>query len=82
MSAQHLGVIWERVRKAAGVQGATPHSVRHTIASRHIAEAPAAVAAYLGHDPVVMLRTYSHPSLQQTAFIAEAADRIAAQTPS
>lgn len=78
LSAQHVRTIWNRVCKTAGVEGATPHSARHTIASRHITESPAAVAAYLGHDPVVLLRTYTHPTLQATQFIADAADRLAA----
>ena len=53
---------WKRIRERAGV-ACTPYDLRHTFASRRIAEGASVVevAAEMGHaDPALTLRRYAH----------------------
>lgn len=51
----------------AGLKGVVPYDLRHTFASRLIAEGrnPVEVAVQLGHSPIQTLKTYAHEFEQQ-----------------
>lgn len=58
----HIGHIWRKAVRKAGLEGVVFHQLRHTAASLLIARglSVVAVARYLGHSPAVCLRTYAH----------------------
>ena len=58
----HIGHIWRKATRMAGLEGVVFHQLRHTAASLLIGKGLSvpAVARYLGHSPAVCLRTYSH----------------------
>jgi len=55
--------LWTKLCTAAGVQAVTLHGARHSsvTAMRKAGVPDDVVAAWHGHDEVVMRRTYSHP---------------------
>jgi integrase len=59
--------MWRAHCKAAGVQAVTLHGARHTsvTAMRKAGVPDDVVAAWHGHDEVVMRRTYSHPDAER-----------------
>jgi integrase len=61
----NLRRVMRRLARAAGLPAelaVSPHALRHTVATLNLTagQPPALVAATLGHDPAVLLRTYSH----------------------
>ena len=59
---QRFGVVWDQLRRRAGLPGARFHDTRHTYASVLLSGgvSVAAAAEYLGHSPAELLRTYAH----------------------
>lgn len=73
--------IWYTVKKyarAAGVEGVSPHTFRHTVATRLVRDPQVdlvTAATYLGHRRLDTTARYSQPSEED---LAEAAERLAA----
>ena len=59
--------MWRQHCEAAGVRPVTLHGARHTsvTAMRKAGVPDDVVAAWHGHDKVVMRRTYSHPDAER-----------------
>jgi integrase len=81
---QRFGVIWDQLRRRAGLPRARFHDTRHTFASVLLSGgvSVAAAADYLGHSPAELLRTYAHMmpadherarSVVESAFTGDAA---------
>jgi integrase len=62
MRRQRFGVMWDQLRRRAGLPQARFHDTRHTYASTLLSGgvSVAAAADYLGHSPAVLLSTYAH----------------------
>jgi integrase len=67
----------QRAMRDAGVKVIRPHDVRHTFATLALAAGTPVheVAAWLGHDPAVCLRTYAHAIPSRLAGVASAVRR-------
>jgi site-specific recombinase XerD len=54
--------VWGALRRLAELDNVKYHTLRHTYASTLLSGgvSVAAAADYLGHSPVVLLRTYAH----------------------
>jgi integrase len=59
---QRFGVVWDQLRRRAGLPQARFHDTRHTFASMLLSGGVSVPAAgeYLGHSPGELLRTYAH----------------------
>lgn len=55
-------MVWDQLRRRAGLPEARFHDTRHTYASVLLSGgvSVAAAAEYLGHSPAELLRTYAH----------------------
>lgn len=59
---QRFGQVWRQVRRRADLPAARFHNTRHTFAAVLLSGAVsvAAVAEYMGHRPVTLLKVYTH----------------------
>ncbi|MDR7454901.1 MAG: tyrosine-type recombinase/integrase [Armatimonadota bacterium] len=76
----HVRRVMRRVARRAGLPAdlrVSPHALRHTAATLALSTGrpPALVAAELGHDPHVLLSTYTH-AVSTDANVAEAVSRL------
>jgi integrase len=71
---ERLSDLWADLCRDAGVRVLPLHSMRHTAATLALDSGLALrqVAAWLGHDPTVLAKTYDHPDRDQLAAVGEA----------